>query len=217
MYYVILDLEMCKVPGGLARTKYHRGNETIQIGAVLMNDRFDIVDEYMSYVKPEYGRIDSFIRNLTGITAENLADAPGFGEAIRDFASWIPEDDVTIVSWSMTDKYQMRHDLEIRALENEKLTSLFETWTDCQKIFDDRMEYTHPTSLESALNLTDVITDRRSHNGLDDAFNTALLYKKLCTESELKLNKYYERMKSGSEDRLTYSLGDLMAALNFSA
>ena len=38
MYYVVVDLEMCRVPR--KRKREHRGkHEIIQIGAVLMNER----------------------------------------------------------------------------------------------------------------------------------------------------------------------------------
>ena len=39
MNYVVIDLEMCKVPK-LYRRNYKHANETIQIGAVLLDSEF---------------------------------------------------------------------------------------------------------------------------------------------------------------------------------
>ena len=44
--YVIVDLEMCKVPKAVRSSKYHWSSETIQIGAVLVDDNLEIIDEF---------------------------------------------------------------------------------------------------------------------------------------------------------------------------
>ena len=41
--YVIVDLEMCKVPKPMRTEKYHWSSETIQIGAVLVNENLEII------------------------------------------------------------------------------------------------------------------------------------------------------------------------------
>ena len=37
--YVVVDLEMCKVPYSNRKKEFHGANETIQIGAVLLNEK----------------------------------------------------------------------------------------------------------------------------------------------------------------------------------
>ena len=61
--YVVIDLEFCKVPGS-KRKAFNVKQEIIQIGAVLLNSEYEIVDQFSSYVKPAYGHIDPFIQNL---------------------------------------------------------------------------------------------------------------------------------------------------------
>ena len=56
--YVVVDLEMCKVPYRARTNRFRFGRETIQIGAVLLNDSSEIVDEFVTYVAPQYGFID---------------------------------------------------------------------------------------------------------------------------------------------------------------
>ena len=60
---------------------------------------------------------------------------------------------------------------------------------------------------------TDVCTEGRAHDGLVDAYNTALLFAKMQTEDELKLNQYYDkihRKQEDEEEHLTFNLGDLL-------
>ena len=82
-YHVVVDLEMCRVIGRNKQFPY--ANEIIQIGAALLDERYEIVDRFMSYVKPVFGRIDSFIYNLTGIGGRDVREAPFLEEALSDF------------------------------------------------------------------------------------------------------------------------------------
>ena len=40
MFYLVIDLEMCKVPRNYRSRSYKYANETIQIGAVLLDEEF---------------------------------------------------------------------------------------------------------------------------------------------------------------------------------
>lgn len=51
MNYVVIDLEMCKVPK-LYRRNYKHANETIQIGAVLLDSEFKKL-QHLEYFKKE--------------------------------------------------------------------------------------------------------------------------------------------------------------------
>ena len=51
MNYLVIDLEMCRVPK-LYRSKYKYANETIQIGAVLLDDEFKRIATLCQYVHP---------------------------------------------------------------------------------------------------------------------------------------------------------------------
>ena len=77
MKYVVIDLEMCTVPERLKK-QYGGGSETIQIGAVLLNENHEIIDKFNTYVHPEFGFINSLIRDITGIDQKKIAAAPLF-------------------------------------------------------------------------------------------------------------------------------------------
>ena len=100
--HIMIDLEMNKIKKQYRDDK-KLANELIEIGAVKMDDDFNEVDRYQSYVMPDYGKMDSHIIKLTGITDEKLEGAPRFKDAMQDFEKWIGGGAVTFYSWSMAD------------------------------------------------------------------------------------------------------------------
>ena len=89
MFYLVIDLEMCRVPRDYRNKAYHYAYETIQIGAVLLNEEFKQVGTIREYVHPEHGVIDPFIEKLTGIKNSQVKKAPCIGEALVHMIDWI--------------------------------------------------------------------------------------------------------------------------------
>ncbi len=215
--YVIIDLEMCRLPRGWRSAEYTHGYEIIQLGAVLLDEEFQIVDQFDSYVKPTYGTIDSFIRRLTGITGNDVKEAPELAVVMEQFIKWLPEDAVP-VSWSDTDKIQLQYEITAKHISMDGLEEFFDSWVDCQKIFDEKIDAasSRPCSLSYALLIADIPYQEGAHNGLVDAWNTALLYAKMQKEPELLLNSYYLEARKENHTGLTSSLGDLLSKLQIS-
>lgn len=209
MKYVVIDLEMCKVPKGCRCKDYKWAQETIEIGAVLLNEEFEVIDRFDTFVRPRYGRVDHFIENLTGINERDLKEAPFFEEAIDSFTEWIPVGDVSCVSWSMSDSDQIERELIAKGHSNSKMIELLTTWIDCQKIFDDRLELCRPSKLEEALILADIYPEGNMHNGLSDAHNTAILFRKLEGCDELVLNETYQAATKEESVPMVVCIGDL--------
>ncbi len=84
-------------------------------------------------------------------------------------------------------------------------------------MFAEKMGNTRMYRLEEALIAADIISYGDAHDGLNDAYNTALLYKKMMTESEFRLNSYYLQAHSEQEVRLTSTMGDLFNDFDISA
>ena len=188
--YVIVDLEMCNVSQGHKRDVYPWKNEVIQIGAVLVNESLEIVGEFQTLVMPEYGAIDTFIERLTGISRKDVTGAPRFAQAIEMFLEWLPVDAI-LVSWSDNDQRQLRREMESKGVSSDRMNGYFETWLDIQQTFGERMEAHKLYKLSEALIIADVDFESGEHDALVDAKNTALLFIKLQSETELKLNPYY--------------------------
>ena len=211
--YVVVDLEMCKVPYDKRKEKFHWGSETIQIGAVLLDGQYQVIDKFNTYVTPEFGRLDWRISELTGIKQHDLKNAPLMRDALKSFVDWIPEG-TRVVSWSDNDLKQISHEAEAKNITITRLDSIFEEWIDCQRIFSEKIGDEKNFSLFEALIATDIMQEGQEHDGLVDATNTAKLFAKLMTEQEMKLNKIYEKSRSDDSDRLSFSMGDLFKNIN---
>lgn len=215
-YYVVLDLEMCKVPQNEKTRAVNLQQEIIQIGAVLLNDSYEVIDEFNTYVKPQIGWVNAYISSLTGIKQKDVEAAVPFEEALEQFVSWMPEDEVEIVSWSENDQKQLEIEMSYKNVSCPKMESLFQHWTDSQIIYAQKSDNDRRYSLEEALIACDIETKGRAHDGFADAYNTGLLFAKMMKEPELIFNPYYENAKKEETEHLSCSLGDIFAGLNLS-
>ena len=72
MNYIVFDLEWNQPYSNdisfMKRTKMPLTGEIIQIGAVKLNDKLDIVDHFTMFIKPQYlPRMHKHVRELTWI------------------------------------------------------------------------------------------------------------------------------------------------------
>lgn len=187
--YVILDLEMCRVKKEQA-AEFGSRTELIQIGAVLVDEKLEIADSFMTYVKPQYGEIDPFIEKLTGITSENVKDAPLSEQALDMLVKWMPEDALA-VSWSYSDADQIIAEIDGKHIDNPRMEELLEKWIDCQYTFSEKMNNTERSyKLSEALIIADIFYDENEHDALVDARNTAQLFIKMEKEEEFQVSQY---------------------------
>ena len=188
--YVIIDLEMCKIFDEKIIKEKDFKTEIIEIGAVVVNENLEITDSFKQYVSPQYGLLDEYITNLTGVKYSDIQNASNFNESIEQFLQWIPKDSV-IVSWSDNDKNQIEKELQLKDINLIEFDNYFDTWEDCQQEFSEKMNAKKIYSLSEALVIADIDYDENIHDALVDAHNTALLFIKMKKEKVLKLNEHY--------------------------
>ena len=188
--YVVYDLEMCRVPRGEKREQFGSRQELIQIGAVLLGDDYEELDTFMSFVEPQFGELDEFIQNLTGITPSDLVGAPSTEDALSAFLEWMPED-AKMVSWSESDIYQIYHEIDGKGIDLPRLEDMLEDSIDCQYKFEQKLDSDRTYSLSEALSITGIDCLDHIHDALSDARNTALLFTKIMNEPVMKMSKYY--------------------------
>ena len=192
--YVVLDLEMCKVPRGAGRDVFQAASELIQIGAVLVDENYQIKDTFMTYVAPQFGAIDSFIQRLTSITRNHTKGAPSAKDALEAFANWLP-DDACLVAWSDNDRAQIEREIRGKDINIPRLETYMdvECWIDCQALFADKLDTGKHYRLSEALLLAQIDYDEGAHDALIDARNTARLFEKVQREEVLTLSPYLIR------------------------
>ena len=215
MNYLVIDLEMCKVPKNYRGKNYKYASEIIQVGAVLLDEEYKEIGTLCQYVHPEFGILDYFITNLTGIEKGQIKNAPKLKDALIHMADWLGEREYKVFAWSKSDYWQLDHEIKSKKLNDEKLDELMnpERWVDYQEIFGKKYNFEQAVGLQEALMLCDIEPDGRMHDGLDDAINTAKIIKKLEENSEYQIIHSDHVLGSESEPLHT-SLGELFAGMN---
>ncbi len=201
MKHIVIDLEMNQV-NGKSKARALCRMETIEIGAVMLDDNLSEVSCFQTYVKPEYNqRIEPTITHLTGITTDMVQNAPTFNEAFGMFLGWClgTNDEVTIYAWSCNDYNQVIREIRLKGYElsvKEKML-MDKPWSDFQREFDSHLGFDRDISLSLALDMADITFSGRKHDALDDAKNTAELLRVFKDENlyERTLSKIREVMK----------------------
>lgn len=215
MKHIVVDLEMNNIRQKSDARRICT-NETIEIGAVMLDDNLQEISSFRTYVKPEYNDgIVPKISRLTGITDAMVVNAPKFKEALRMFTNWClgTGDEVTIYAWSDTDFNQIRKEIVLKEYEiSEDERNLLETeWTDFQQEFDGHLGFERQVSLRMALDMAGIDFSGREHDALDDARNTAELLQIFRDEDlfDRTLRKIEEIMKPSSLGNTLGSMIDL--------
>ena len=89
MQHIFLDFEMNPIPRENREAREIVLGEIIQIGAVKLNEDYQLTDRFSLNVKPEYSPVMPHITALTGIRQEDVENAPLLKEAIGIFTDWI--------------------------------------------------------------------------------------------------------------------------------
>ncbi len=197
---------MCIVPKG-RRDKFACGNEIIQIGAVALNENYEETDSFMSYVHPQFGYVDSYIRNLTGISKQDTKNALPLKEVLENFAQWLPNDCV-FIEWSDNDEKQLRGEVESKNIQIPRIIEFLDSCQDCQKTFSEKMNTEKVYGLSEALLITGIDYEEGAHDALVDARNTAYLFAKMKKEDKLVLSDYYnsdDDEQSDADDKFAKS------------
>jgi len=155
MKHIVVDLEMNTVKNNSEIRKICR-METIEIGAVMLDENMQEISSFRTYIKPEFSEtIAHKIRRLTGITDEMVANAPKFREGFGMFAAWCAGtgDDFKIYSWSDSDYMQISKEMEVKQYELSEIESrvVSEPWIDFQKEFDVHLGFEKQVSLKILL------------------------------------------------------------------
>ena len=214
MFYLVIDLEMCKVPRYYRERTYKYANETIQIGAVLLDEDFKRIGTLTQYVHPEFGVIDHFIEKLTGIKSSQVKNAPKLQEALLHMLKWIGNREYKIYAWSESDRDQIMHEMKAKKIDDIRITSFVEKekWIDYQSVFMKRFDLNRQISLEEALERAEIEPEGKFHDGLDDAVNTGYLIKKLELNPEYQLIQY--ELPEEESKPLSSTLGELFSGLD---
>ncbi len=174
MEHVFLDFEMNPIPKKNTQARAIVYSEIIEIGAVKLDENYQIIDRYSEYVRPELNTIMANITKLTGITDKDVALAPPFPQALEAFAQWIGTNPVRVYSWSGSDKKQLVGECKLKGLE---LPAQFRRWMDFQRVYTRLVGLSRRSrlSLTNAMGSIEQDLVGAQHRAVDDAENSASL------------------------------------------
>lgn len=211
MYRLVIDLEM----NGMYTEEIPMG-EIIEIGAVVLNEEFEIVDKYSTYIKPNNLRISQGVQRLTNITEEKLVKAPNIKEALENLLQITPDiNNTTLYTWSDSDTNAIECELNSKNIQIKDIKRLCNNYIDIQEIFGERVGIENRLNLTKALNMIGLEFNGREHGALADAINTAQILKEIETNQDIKktidnINGYMQ------SEPLTVSIANLFSNIKLS-
>lgn len=179
MKYIIVDLEMNPVAGEYSEERKICRSEIIEIGAVIMDERFLVLGEFKTLVKPQYNaEIYKRYETLTGISTRMVSGAPTFATAYEMFVNWCKsyDDEYEVYAWSENDYNQLVAEMALKNCASEENMEPLKHWFDFQKEYTEKLGLERIMSLEKALDYAGVTFEGRMHDALWDAKNTAELF-----------------------------------------
>lgn len=177
MEYIVLDFEWNNPEkrGRLVKNPVVLHGEIIQIGAVKLNERLEELDSFNIKIHPEfYTKMNKIVKDLTGITDEDLAGCISFKEAIEQFKTWCG-DNCIFLTWGGSDIKILKENLLVHELDCNWIPESF----DAQLMFDlqETME-NRDYSLDYAVYYFG-IKGNKGHDALNDAIDTASVIRHL--------------------------------------
>jgi len=152
-------------------------NEIIEIGIAGVDYKTkEIVFKESILIKPKCSEISEFCTKLTTID-QKLIDKEGieFEEACKILRTKFKSRDRVYLSWGEYDKTQIQKDCDFRGVENPFGRVHF----NLKPLFSFAFGITKDLGVAKALDFLGMDFEGVSHRGIDDAFNTARILKKV--------------------------------------
>ncbi|MBR5542647.1 MAG: exonuclease domain-containing protein [Oscillospiraceae bacterium] len=180
MNYIIIDLEWNQARSGRDIVADRDGNklygEVIQVGAIKLSEKLKITDELKINVRPKYYKvIHRKVRQITGISQEDLMRGEEFCTAMEKLRSWCGED-FAFLTWGPDDIRVLRRNIEMYGEDS----SWIDTWFNLQTMYNMQTDSgDNQKSLATAMEHFGITPSEPFHDALNDAYYTALVAGKL--------------------------------------
>lgn len=148
--------------------------EIIQIGAVKIDDNYNVTDKFNIYIKPTlYPRIHPYVEKITGFKTEDFSFAPRFKEAYSKFRYFLGNDTV-LGTWGYSDIKALFRNITFHNITEPPVII---EYVDIQKIATKHLKYSRggAIGLKNAVDALNITIDENNHfhNALGDAYYTA--------------------------------------------
>lgn len=180
MNYIVLDLEWNQGSGQEPEVK-EMPFEVIDIGAVKLNEKRNIMDRYNQLVKPVvYHQMNRITSDLVHLHMEDLQKGRSFVEVMNEFLAWCGEDYV-FCTWGPLDLFELQRNMHY--FHMEPLSGKPVKFLDVQKLFSIAYEDKKSRrSLEYAIDFLQIEKDVPFHRAFSDAYYTARILEQMEEE-----------------------------------
>lgn len=178
MNYIVIDLEW---NGSWSKKAHGYFNEIIEVGAVKVNEKMEILDEFRAAIKPVVSKkLSAIVTDLTNITAEELADGTTFTGMMRQLSKWMGDEPSAVLTWSTTDLLVLMENC--RFFYGKQEIPFLKNYMDFQVYAQGRMgvDNSQQLGLARAGEMLGIPEDDMSlHRALDDSKLTAAILQKV--------------------------------------
>lgn len=163
--------------------------EIIQIGAVKLNENFEQISTLDILIKPEiYTTLNPFVKEITGLTMDELNKGKSFKEMYSKFLHFIETDRSVLCVWGAADIKELFRNIEYHELDGAavpteyiNIQSYASKSLHCKKGIN--------IGLSNAAKLLAIPIENQLHNAFNDAYYTAEVFKKIYN-NEIKVKIY---------------------------
>lgn len=200
--HIVLDFEFAPVP----KLRQRRGlrNEIIEVGAVKLDNRGNVMGEFSQFVQTEYAEGVAYsVRELTGISTVDTAMADPLYVVIKRLSDWIGRYSAQVVCWSGADRRQLVTECQAKHID---LAAFPTDWADLQAFYTSIMDVGGHgcVSLSDAATWFGIDFDEstgHAHSALADARVTARLLKQV-------MDRDYRVSPHAQEIRQRWGMGE---------
>lgn len=179
-------------------------NEVIEIGAVKLDECFNVVDTMSAIIKPQIGKkLRGKVKTLTHITNEDISTGEVYPRVIRDFSKWLGEKKSVFLTWGDGDVRVLSKNHEYFC--DTKILDFVYAYADVQKYCQSFLncDSGQQIGLSAACEQFGINPDDFSHHrALDDSLMTVACVKKVFDTE--KLSKYIHKCDSKFYERMNF-------------
>ncbi len=177
-------------------------NEIIEIGAIKLDEKLNIVDTFKQLIKPKLSnKLSSRFKNLTHISMDEINDSGiAFENAIEDFARWSGGENSVFLSWSNSDLYVLIDNF--KKFIGVSSIDFIKKYADLQKYCQSfiKNNTANQISLANCAEIFDINADTENmHRALEDCYVSAECFKKVFNSNFFKFvvdcdKAFFERL-----------------------
>lgn len=174
MNYIVFDLEWNQ-PEGVDSKSRPLPFEIIEIGAVKLNDRFELVSKFSRVIKPQvYSRLNRHIVKMLSLKPGELENGESFEIVAGKFLEWCGEDCI-FCTWGNQDLTELQRNMNYYSMP--PLSNGPFRYIDVQKLYSIMIDDMQQYSLETAVDRMKIVKDVQFHRAFSDAYYTSKILK----------------------------------------